>query len=867
MTIDSLSGHSFSESRASRNVSLYTSSFLSANPKYYNISIDITHWQLKDLICKDTVTSSGILYPSNNSIMSLNIKDNYRLNPNSNSKSSGIDRFNTKKYKSTKLSKLYAKFDVTPRCFKEKNGVLVAGGVKTVGGQLGSFKGAFGLHIKETNYTKNIDLGLMINNSVNLYQLSKNNFKSLVCNNDHNIFLVDIKNNGQINTNNYHLPHSLNYSSLSPDYKSIAVVGDCSKIFLLHPNENLNSINSKDIIQTTYDNGFSVDWDSSGVYFSCCFQEGVNLIYDIRNKKNPLHTFRSTRPNNHSGAFRCCKFSGGTDDLLFISEHIGRVHMIDTRDFSNHQIIMLPNVLVDSQDKSLIHDDASMFNGENENNDNRDINNEQDQDNSSDNIDESFYQGLIKPYNEIVDEYNGYATYSTASSNSLWMGYRTTNLNLRSYDNSGANTPVNPNPTATNYIGGGGGTTAGGRSSTSLNDTTGPIRPNSGVVNNIRSNSPYNSNHDSDDSDVRSGFRLQLIRRPVVPERVNSGSRSRVIRMRLPPRRNRGDDNSSNNNNNDNNNDNENDRNDNINSGSNLNDHESEPERVMENDSITDSLQRSAMQSRSSPSLFQQSSPLNEHTANSHHHNQIDSSHDSDTGEATDRRVPSFADLVKFYSSSRGAGLSMQDAQRILMSDRHDRSSDSFIRKKSKEYRKMLSMARRREMKGAATSGASNDHEDGYYYGDAENEEEDYEFDYDDDDDDDDDEDGLRHNKQEFGNHRRSSNDAKSRYYNKVYRDYFEYDECDNNNNNYNSNNEIHEINKEDENNRLIRQYNDSIISPDSDIYKYCDIEITGIEWMQCDYSSSLFIGSNKGLIQWDIDSWKRRCFPSYELC
>ena len=102
MTIDSLSGHSFSESRASRNVSLYTSSFLSANPKYYNISIDITHWQLKDLICKDTVTSSGILYPSNNSIMSLNIKDNYRLNSNSNSKSSVIDRFDTKKYKSTK---------------------------------------------------------------------------------------------------------------------------------------------------------------------------------------------------------------------------------------------------------------------------------------------------------------------------------------------------------------------------------------------------------------------------------------------------------------------------------------------------------------------------------------------------------------------------------------------------------------------------------------------------------------------------------------------------------------------------------------------------------------------------------------------
>ncbi|GMF98659.1 unnamed protein product [[Candida] boidinii] len=717
-----------------------------------------------------------------------------------------------------------------------------------------------------------MDLGLMINNSVNLYQLSKNNFKSLVCNNDHNIFLVDIKNNGQINTNNYHLPHSLNYSSLSPDNKSIAVVGDCSKIFLLHPNENLNSINSKDIIQTTYDNGFSVDWDSSGVYFSCCFQEGVNLIYDVRNKKQPLHTFRSTRPNNHSGAFRCCKFSGGTDDLLFISEHIGRVHMIDTRDFSNHQVIMLPNVLVDSQDRSILHDDTLMFNAENENNDfhsNINTNNDGQQQNNylndpGENIEESFHQGLIKPYNEIVEEYNGYATYSTASSNSLWMGYRTTNLNLRSYDNSGANTPVNLNPTASNYIGGG----AGGRSSTSLNDTAGATRPNSGVANSVRSNSPYNSNHDSDDSDVRSGFRLQLIRRPVVPERVNSGSRSRVIRMRLPPRRNRGDDDSNNNNNNNNsnnnnNNSNENDGNDNINSGSNLNDHdhESEPERVMENDNNnTESLQRSVMQSRSSPSLFQQSSPLNEHTATSHHHNQIESSHDSDFGEASDRRVPSFADLVKFYSSSRGAGLSMQDAQRILMSDRHDKSSDSFIRKKSKEYRKMLNMARRREMKGS-TSGASKDHEDGYYYGDAENEEEDYEFEDEDDDDD-------EYGQQRHSSNRRSSNEEKAKYYSKVYRDYFEYDDYDYNNNGvYNPNDVIYEINKEDESNRLIRQYNDSTISPDSDIYKYCDIEITGIEWMQCDYSSSLFIGSNKGLIQWDIDSWKRRCFPSYELC
>lgn len=70
------------------------------------------------------------------------------------------------------------------------------------------------------------------------------------------------------------------------------------------------------------------------------------------------------------------------------------------------------------------------------------------------------------------------------------------------------------------------------------------------------------------------------------------------------------------------------------------------------------------------------------------------------------------------------------------------------------------------------------------------------------------------------------------------------------------------------------RGYHDGVLqNPQNDPFYYLDseLELSGLEVVNGsdgygDGQHSLVIGSEDGLIHWDIDSWKRRCFPSYEL-
>ena len=91
------------------------------------------------------------------------------------------------------------------------------------------------------------------------------------------------------------------------------------------------------------DLGFSATFHPSGVTFGVAFQDGKARLYDIRNINKPLTEIKSSRPIELMGAFRCMKFSDGPEDLLFISEQMSRVHIIDLRNFDNHQILTIPS--------------------------------------------------------------------------------------------------------------------------------------------------------------------------------------------------------------------------------------------------------------------------------------------------------------------------------------------------------------------------------------------------------------------------------------------------------------------------------------------------------------------------------------------
>lgn len=321
--------------------------YLNPNPQYItDIKASVNHWQLRDLIQVDQ--ESGKLYHTkDDSLRVVNLRDR-----------SGIK------------SDEHMKLEYFPKCFNHtQDGLVVTGGLLTsaskaysvdleslsLAGKAGksfrSPKGLFSFYNPGTGISKTVKLGDVINNSVTIYPHSNSQYKSYVCNNDSNLYIVDINNEDRLtldNKINCELNTSLNNVCKSPTSdKVLTVTGDSSSIFLLDPSSN--SKISK--IETNHDSGFGISYHPNGNIFATAFQDGTCSIYDIRNLSNPLTEITSTRPGHQAGAFRCCKFANSSiNDLLVILEHVGRVHLFDLRNMNNqdtndHQVIVFPFAL------------------------------------------------------------------------------------------------------------------------------------------------------------------------------------------------------------------------------------------------------------------------------------------------------------------------------------------------------------------------------------------------------------------------------------------------------------------------------------------------------------------------------------------
>lgn len=259
----------------------------------------------------------------------------------------------------------YLRLPYFPRCFNHSSGgLIVAGGVITslskvfsmkvpdltreMGGATHTkpLKGLFSFY-GGCEPEQTFKLGEMINNAVTIYP--KNGaYTSYVCNNDLNLYIVDISNAG-VRANRKFIcePNtSLNNVHQLPDGRLLTATGDSSSIFLLDPNMAKPNIQ---IIKTPYDSGFGISYHNDEHTLAAAFQDGACLLYDLRKLgSEPLHEVKSTRPGHQSGAFRCCKFlHSPIQDLLVILEHVGRVHLIDLRDLDkdNHQVLVFPYAL------------------------------------------------------------------------------------------------------------------------------------------------------------------------------------------------------------------------------------------------------------------------------------------------------------------------------------------------------------------------------------------------------------------------------------------------------------------------------------------------------------------------------------------
>lgn len=285
-----------------------------------------------------------------------------------------------------------------------------------------SWRGLFSLFNKNTQESQTIKLGSYINNNVSINKRSNGQYTSYVCNNDMNLYNTDINNTSITVKDSVNLDFPLNHSALSDDGKNLVVVGDSSNIVLLHPDQyGASTLRRDNIIETPCDSGFSTSFDSSGLQFATCFQDGTCLIYDLRNiSGGPMKQIYSTRRHSSNGAFRCVKFSRGTDDLLVLSEHVGRVHVIDTRDLNNHQVIMLP---VNDNPRSRQTSSASLSN----------IMNQSRSASAIDNVNPNIYNPKILEYNDILN-YEGNLAAVNTFENTFGSAYNT-NYNSRNFNN------------------------------------------------------------------------------------------------------------------------------------------------------------------------------------------------------------------------------------------------------------------------------------------------------------------------------------------------------------------------------------------------------------------------------------------------
>ncbi|KAL3232294.1 Uncharacterized protein RNJ44_04210 [Nakaseomyces bracarensis] len=237
------------------------------------------------------------------------------------------------------------------------------------------WKGILSLYNENTKASMTFVLGQFINNCVTLHDKSNNQYDLYTCNNDGHMYQCDISNRDvQLVRRFSDLKFPLNNAAMSHDGKSMIVSGDSNKFAIYKQDEltdqfTLNYDNqaqwgsshkrTKKVYRysssdtTGYldnifeapngDHGFYNSFSENDLQFATLFQNGVCLIYDVRRMDTPLAEISSTRPHSHNGAFRVCRFSYGLDDLLFISEHQGRVHVVDTRNFVNHQVILIPD--------------------------------------------------------------------------------------------------------------------------------------------------------------------------------------------------------------------------------------------------------------------------------------------------------------------------------------------------------------------------------------------------------------------------------------------------------------------------------------------------------------------------------------------
>ncbi|MCL7042577.1 hypothetical protein MKW94_024505 [Papaver nudicaule] len=188
-----------------------------------------------------------------------------------------------------------------------------------------------------------------ITNAIEIYDHSSGGSRFLTSNNDCGVRIFDMVKFQLLN--HFRYPWPVNHTSMSPDCKLIAVVGDHLD-GLLVDSQNGKTVSS---LEGHLDYSFASAWHPDGRIFATGNQDKACRVWDIRNVSAPLAVLKG-----NLGAARSIRFSSD-GQFMAVAEPADFVHIYSTKgDYSKRQEI---DFFGEISGISLSPDDESLFIG------------------------------------------------------------------------------------------------------------------------------------------------------------------------------------------------------------------------------------------------------------------------------------------------------------------------------------------------------------------------------------------------------------------------------------------------------------------------------------------------------------------------
>lgn len=280
------------------------------NPSHFERTT-IKHWQLRDLICCPSFDPNHVYFVQDSTVL----KRNYLTNT------------------TTSVQSL----EFPPASMTVNCGFMAAGGQES--------------QLVVRNLTSdtvhfNDSIGGTINNACHIAQYSPGNnrpsdIRLHISNNDNKIKVFSLERMDPIQ--DIRCSVSINNCAVSPDGTCMVAVGDDTNVLLFDVRNGYSQLEK--LTGQYKDGGFSCSWNAYSNCFAVASQDGMVVIWDLRTRK-VLSKMQSKQASQLKGACRTVKFSPTPGiDLLIFAEHVNYLHIIDTRNFEDHQIIhMLPSL-------------------------------------------------------------------------------------------------------------------------------------------------------------------------------------------------------------------------------------------------------------------------------------------------------------------------------------------------------------------------------------------------------------------------------------------------------------------------------------------------------------------------------------------